>query len=276
MLPTKNPPALREADLIRAEWPAPAHVQAWVTTRAGGVSVAPFDALNLGLHVNDDAQLVMENRQRLSAFCQARGGHDLFWLNQVHGVSVASPECGQANAATNDCPAIDADASTTSELGRALVVMTADCLPVFFTDRVGSRVAVAHAGWRGLCAGVLEATVARFAEPSAVMAWLGPAIGPTSFEVGESVREAFINSDHLSAAMTDAAQVAAIEAAFAPTRPGHFLADLYRLARLRLANAGVTAVYGGGFDTFSESSRFFSYRREAITGRLASVIWLTK
>jgi hypothetical protein len=268
--------ALTASQLIRADWPAPAHVQAWVTTRAGGVSVAPFDALNLGHHVSDDALAVSENRQRLTAFCQARGSvGELQWLNQVHGIDVSEPArvtalahgaAAHAASKSASCHPVDADASSTTHPGLALVVMTADCLPVFFTDTEGLRVAVAHAGWRGLCHGVLEATAATFAREHSLMAWLGPAIGPASFEVGESVREAF-----LKAATHD--ELAATSAAFTQNKPGHYLADLYALARLRLMRAGVSAVYGGGLDTYSESSLFFSYRREAITGRLASVIW---
>ncbi|MEO6697789.1 MAG: peptidoglycan editing factor PgeF [Paraperlucidibaca sp.] len=267
---------LLESQLIRADWPAPAHVQAWVTTRAGGVSAAPFDALNLGRHVSDDPHAVNENRQRLTAFCQARGSiGELQWLNQVHGIDVLEPKQNAAVAQgavsyeaskKASCSLVDADASSTAHKGLALVVMTADCLPVFFTDTEGLRVAVAHAGWRGLCNGVLEATAATFAREHTLMAWLGPAIGPASFEVGESVRDAF-----LAAAKHD--EGIATRAAFTINKPGHYLADLYALARLRLMRASVSAVYGGGLDTFSESSRFFSYRREAVTGRLASVMW---
>lgn len=262
MFANKAAEPLDESQLIRADWPAPAHVQAWVTTRAGGVSQAPFSALNLGHHVDDQPEAVANNRQRLRDFCQARGSvGELQWLNQVHGTAVFKPssDSGSVHLA-------EADASVTSDAGVALVVMTADCLPVFFTDTRGERVAVAHAGWRGLCHGVLEATAATFAPEYGVMAWLGPAIGPKSFEVGEIVREAFIH------AATHTEQAATL-AAFIATTPGHYLADLYALARLRLQRAGVSAVYGGGFDTLRESSQFFSYRREARTGRMASVIW---
>lgn len=257
---------LNQTQLIRAEWPAPAHVQAWVTTRAGGVSTEPFDTLNLGHHVNDDPQAVADNRQRLTHFCHARGSRgELVWLNQIHGIDIFEP-CSSTTDGQNDCTPVNADASSTTCSGLALVVMTADCLPVFFTDTEGERVAVAHAGWRGLCSGVLEATAATFAPSKPLMAWLGPAIGPNSFEVGESVREAFV-------ALATNDELAATKAAFSANKPGHYLADLYQLARIRLLRVGVSAVYGGGLDTYSESSRFYSYRREAVTGRMASVIW---
>ena len=257
---------LDQSQLIRADWPAPAHVQAWVTTRAGGISTAPFDSLNLGHHVNDDAQVVAEKRQRLTGFCHARGSRgELIWLNQIHGIDVLEPRSSVLDE-QSACTPIDADASSTDHAGLALVVMTADCLPVFFTDIEGERVAVAHAGWRGLCNGILEATAATFSPEQSVMAWLGPAIGPNSFEVGESVREAFI-----ALAIDD--ELEATKAAFSANKPDHYLADLYQLARIRLLRAGVSAVYGGGLDTYSELSRFFSYRREAVTGRMASVIW---
>lgn len=261
---------LDASQLIRADWPAPAHVQAWVSTRAGGISAAPFDALNVGDHVGDAAEAVAQNRRQLTQFCQARGSiGELQWLNQVHGTSVFEPTPAPSapaslSAVTSSAPC--ADASSTTQAGLALVVMTADCLPVFFTNRDGSRVAVAHAGWRGLCHGVLEATAATFAASDTLMAWLGPAIGPESFEVGESVRDAFL------AAAYDRER-ATTEAAFVATTPAHYLADLYALARLRLLRGGVSAVYGGGCDTMRESSRFFSYRREASTGRMANVIW---
>lgn len=273
-------PILDESQLIRADWPAPAHVHAWVTTRAGGVSQAPFDALNVGLHVDDDRHAVLDNRRRLTAFCQARGSQGaLPWLNQVHGITVINDnQWPTADCAGNEPRCIDADASSTAQAGRALVVMTADCLPVFFTDSAGSRVALAHAGWRGLCAGIIEATAATFAPSQTLMAWLGPAIGSASFEVGDSVRMAFLDNaqayDVTHAAGRDDEQ-RATHAAFVATRPGHYLADLYALARLRLLRVGVSAVYGGNFDTYSESSRFFSYRRVSRTGRMASVIWRT-
>lgn len=242
---------LRAGDLLIPDWPAPVRVRACVTTRAGGCSSAPFASLNLGDHVGDDPQAVAENRRRLQALlgCQPA------WLSQVHGVSVVEADPAQV---------AEADASWSAAPGIACAIMTADCLPVLFCDRAGARVAAAHAGWRGLAAGVLESTVAALGCPAdQVLAWLGPAIGPQAFEVGAEVREAFV-SQHAGAA-----------AAFVPSaNPGRYMADLYHLARVRLAAVGVTAVYGGGLCTFSDAARFYSYRREPRTGRLASLIWL--
>ena len=240
----------RAHDWLRPDWPAPARVKACITTRSGGVSLPPFDSLNLGAHVEDDAVAVRKNRQRLIS----QLGCQPAWLSQVHGVAVVEAD-----------PAVvaEADASWTSTVGVAATVMTADCLPVLFCDRAGSRVAAAHAGWRGLAAGVLEATLDALAcAPEQVLVWLGPAIGPHSFEVGAEVRAAFVEV-HASTAC-----------AFVPSdNAGRFLADIYQLARIRLAARGVTAVHGGGLDTYSDP-RFFSYRRHSRSGRFASLIWL--
>ena len=250
------------AHVIRPDWPAPAHVHALVTTRHGGVSAAPFDSFNLGDHVQDDPAAVAANRAALEsalnviAPCAAP-----LWLRQVHGVTVVTPPLDPA-ARRHWVP--EADAAQTDHPGVPITVMTADCLPVFFTDLAGSRVAVAHAGWRGLCDGVLEKTAEHFVVPEQVLVWLGPAIGPASFEVGDEVRAAFMAHDP-----------AASEAFTAvPGRPGHWLGDLYQLARQRLARIGVTAVSGGGRDTLREQDTFFSFRRDGRTGRMASVIWL--
>lgn len=243
--------------LIRPQWPAPAGVAALCTTRAGGVSIAPFDSLNLGDHVGDDPAAVADNRQRLLEACP--GLHAIGWLQQVHGTTVVAADAAIVQTA---------DAQTTGQIGLGCAVMTADCLPVLFCDRAGRRVAAAHAGWRGLCAGVLEQTVAGFDEAGQVLAWLGPAIGPQSFEVGAEVRAAFLEQ-----AAPDQRDATAL--CFQPAgRPQHYLADLYRLARLRLAGVGVEAVYGGGLCTFREDTRFFSYRRATLTGRMASLIYL--
>lgn len=243
--------SLQVGDLLIPDWPVPARVRAVVTTRAGGVSAVPFDALNLGDHVGDDPAAVAENRRRLQALLGCRPA----WLSQVHGVTVVRADPAQV---------LEADASWSATPGIACAIMTADCLPVLFCDRAGARVAAAHAGWRGLAAGVLEASVAALGcPPGEVLVWLGPAIGPQVFEVGAEVREAFV-SRHAEAA-----------AAFVPsTNPGRYMADLYHLARIRLARVGVTAVYGGGLCTFGDAERFYSYRREPRTGRLASLIWL--
>jgi hypothetical protein len=237
-------------DWLTPQWPAPARVKACVTTRSGGVSQAPFDTFNLGEHVEDDPLAVAENRRRLIDLL----GCKPVWLRQVHGAAVAQAEPDEVR---------EADASWTATPGIACTIMTADCLPALFCDRAGTRVAAAHAGWRGLAAGVLEATLDALAvAPEDVLVWLGPAIGPQAFEVGSEVREAFV-----------AGHPQAIEAFGASVNPGRYMADIYRLARIRLAARGVTAVYGGGFCTHSDP-RFYSYRRAARTGRFASLIWL--
>ncbi|MQT42001.1 MULTISPECIES: peptidoglycan editing factor PgeF [unclassified Pseudomonas] len=232
------------------DWPAPAGVRACVTTRAGGVSVAPFDSFNLGDHVGDDPVAVAHNRHRLTHIFDVQPA----WLSQVHGVVVAPATPGQI---------AEADASWTATPGIACTVMTADCLPALFCDRAGTRVAAAHAGWRGLAAGVLEAAAQSLnVEPQDILVWLGPAIGPKAFEVGGEVREVFIKD------LPDAA------AAFVPSiNEGRYMADIYELARLRLARCGITAVYGGGFCTVTDP-RFFSYRRSSRTGRFASLVWI--
>lgn len=249
-----------ELVLVHADWPAPSHVHAVVTTRSGGVSESPWDSLNLGNHVEDDPLDVADNRARLQgAIRRIAACGSPQWLQQVHGVTVVEAE-PEEERRRQWVPA--ADAVTTMQAGLPCIVMTADCLPVFFTDRAGSRVAVAHAGWRGLVDGVLEATLQHFPDKAQVLAWMGPAIGPQKFEVGAEVRAAFM------------AQDAAAQACFQPgAADGKWLADIYALARQRLAAAGVTAVYGGDFCTVTDSARFFSYRRDGRTGRMASVIW---
>ena len=240
------------SDWLIPDWPAPAQVKACVTTRAGGVSLAPFDSLNLGDHVEDSPEAVLENRRRLTEVFHVWPA----WLRQVHGVNVveADPE-----------RIAEADGSWTSTPGIACTSMTADCLPALFCNRAGTRVAAAHAGWRGLAAGVLEATAESLqAEPADILVWLGPAIGPQAFEVGPEVREAFVQ------------QLPGTAQAFVPSRnPGKFMADIYQLARLRLAARGITAVYGGGFCTVNDP-RFFSFRCSPRTGRFASLIWLER
>ena len=237
-------------DWLTPDWPAPAWVKGCITTRSGGISAAPFDRFNLGEHVEDDPVAVTTNRQRLISQLGCKPA----WLRQVHGVAVVPAEPDEV---------LEADGSWTATPGVACSVMTADCLPVLFCDRAGSRVAAAHAGWRGLAGGVLEATLDALAvAPEEVLVWLGPAIGPQAFEVGAEVRDAFM-----------AVHPQAAEAFAASINPGRYMADIYRLARIRLAARGVTAVYGGGFCTYSDP-RFYSYRRAARTGRFASLIWL--
>ncbi|MCG9031138.1 peptidoglycan editing factor PgeF [Laribacter hongkongensis] len=238
---------------LTAGWPAPARVRTLVTTRDGGVSLAPYASLNLGQHVGDDPAAVAENRARLRACLPA----EPFWLNQVHGIGVQ-----EACADAPDVPP-DADAGFTRQPGVVCAVMTADCLPVLLTDRSGSVVAAAHAGWRGLCNGIIEATIARMAVPANdILAWLGPAIGPDAFEVGPEVRAAFMAHDPTAAS------------AFAAIPDDKYLADIYLLARQRLNVCGVTKVHGGDACTVTERERYFSYRRDGRTGRMASLIWL--
>lgn len=244
---------LQAEHLIFPDWPVPARVRAASTTRHGGVSSSPYDSLNLADHVGDDPARVAENRRRLAAVA----GYPIepAWLQQVHGKGVVAAETVRAPVA--------ADAAWTREPGRPCVVMTADCLPVLLCDRAGTVVAAAHAGWRGLAGGVIAATVARMdAPPTELLAWLGPAIGPDAFEVGAEVRAAFLELD------------AGNVACFRPSPAGRWLADLYDLARRQLQGLGVSVVYGGEFCTFGEAERFFSYRRENRTGRMATLIWL--
>lgn len=236
---------------ITPDWPAPANVRALITTRQGGISALPYASFNLGDHVGDDPQSVAQNRADLTACLPAEPA----WLAQVHGTVVLD--------AANVIGAPQADASVARLPGVVSVVMTADCLPVLLCDRAGTVVAAAHAGWRGLLDGVLERTVEAMAPASGLMAYLGPAIGPTAFEVGDEVRRAFV------------AHSAQAAAAFRPgANAGKWLADLYLLARQRLQLAGVDAVYGGQDCTYSDAERFFSYRRDGVTGRMASLIWL--
>ena len=244
---------------ILPDWPAPANVGALATTRSGGHSAAPFDSLNLGDHVDDAPEKVAANRAELQNLLGETV--DCQWLRQVHGTQVAELE----NAGEVAREVIEADASMTRTTGVACLVMTADCLPVLFCDRAGTVVAAAHAGWRGLVDGVLEQTINSMAvEPEQLMCWLGPAIGPQAFEIGPEVRAAFV-----------AAQPEA-EAAFELSDPTteRWLADIYQLARLRLNRTGITAIYGGGLCTHTDVERFFSYRRDGRTGRMASLVWL--
>lgn len=239
-------------EVLIPDWPAPIGVRAVQTTRLGGGSVAPWDSLNLGDHVGDDPSRVLANRTRL----RNRLPGEPFWLKQVHGTRVVE-------AVPGGSAPIEADAAFSRQTGVVCVVMTADCLPVIFCNRAGTVVAAAHAGWRGLQAGVLESTMAAMGEsPGEMLAWLGPAIGAACFEVGDEVRAAFIGND------PEAAE------AFVPAQPGKWLADIYCLARLRLRAAGVLSVHGGGLCTVSDSKRYFSYRRDGVTGRMATLIWL--
>jgi hypothetical protein len=235
-----------------AEWAVPAKVGTLITTREGGVSAPPYATLNLAQHVGDDPAKVVENRARL----QAQLPSEPVWLNQVHGINVV-----EADKIGQTVP--DADASISRTPGVVCAVMTADCLPVLLTDIDGTVVGAAHAGWRGLANGVIEATVAAMDVPTErLVAYLGPAIGPDAFEVGVEVVEAFMPCDPIC------------EQAFISVLDGKYLANIYTLARHRLAHLGIETVYGGNFCTVIDRQRFFSYRRDGTTGRMASCIWL--
>jgi YfiH family protein len=246
-----------------------------MTTRRGGVSVAPWDSLNLGVHVGDSKAAVLENRRRVRE--AGKLPSEPVWLDQVHGTAVMPLDDYHALAAMlGERPR--ADASVTSRAGLVCAIQVADCMPVLFAARDGSAVGAAHAGWRGLAGGVLEATVgAMEVPPSELIAWLGPAIGPKHFEVGDDVVEAFSGSAAPEyRAQTRAAFVtrAAGQSAGATQSPGKWLCDLYAIARLRLAAIGVTNVTGGGLCTVADAPRFYSYRRDGQTGRMAALIWL--
>ncbi len=236
-------------------WPLPPQVYAAQTTRSGGISLAPYATLNLASHVGDDPAHVQTNRRLLREHLALPG--EPLWLEQVHGTEVYV--ASSANAPTHPPRA---DAAYTDQPGVALAVLTADCLPVLFASRDGTEIAAAHAGWRGLHAGVLEATLNTFKNPpEEIIAWFGPAISQAAFEVGDEVRTAFIQHD------------SAATHAFTPSpRTGHWQADLYQLARLRCHAAGVHNIHGGELCSFSDP-RFYSYRRATPTGRMASLIW---
>lgn len=238
---------------IVPQWPAPNAVRALSTHRSGGASTASYASLNLGDHVGDSPKAVAENRRRLAA--AAALPSEPQWLTQVHGTTVADLDA--------PAPLGPADACFTRSLKQVCAILTADCLPILFAADTGDSVAAAHAGWRGLAGGVIEATVSALGVPPArLMAWLGPAIGPQHFEVGAEVREALLTAD------------LAAEAAFTSNSRGRFMADLAALARRRLAALGVDRVYGGGQCTFAERERYFSHRRDGVTGRQATLIWL--
>ncbi len=247
------------SDWIVPDWPAPLNVKALFTTRNGGVSGGKNEAyatLNLGCHVNDDLSDVSKNRALLSTRLPAAPK----WLKQVHGTTILCLDDEETS--------LQGDAALSRTVGTVCAVMVADCLPVFLCDRAGTTVAIVHAGWRGLAASIVEKTVAEMGkDQTEIIAWLGPAIGPKCFEVGEEVREVFVDYDSQSSP------------AFVPQQGRNgdkWLADIFQLARLRLASAGVTAVFGGDVCTYSDPSRFFSYRRDGDTGRMAALIWLSE
>lgn len=243
-------------DLIVPDWPAPANVHALFTTRVGGFSSGVYKGLNLGSHVQDDFDVVIKNRTALKDFIQLK--QEPVWLNQVHGTEVYSAEKNVSEIPT-------ADAAVTHVPLLPLTVMTADCLPLLFCNMNGTVVATAHAGWRGLCHGVIENTLDSMnVSQDEILVWLGPAIGPSAFEVGSDVKDAFLQCDPKA------------ERAFQPSNQvGKYLANLYELARLRLEAKGVTHIYGGDHCTFTDCDRFYSYRRDGQTGRMAGMIWLS-
>lgn len=255
---TRNPlPKPRITDsrsIIRPDWECSANIQACVTTRIGGLSAAPYDQLNLGDHVNDDPQRVSHNRALLKS--QLELPAEPVWLQQVHGTRVVD--------AAEVKSGVSADAAFTAQDNTICAVLTADCLPVFFCTEDGSTVAVAHAGWRGLAAGILQTTATALQTSSAqILCWLGPAIGPHAFEVGGEVRETFISQQDAAAA------------AFIKTSEDHWLADIYTLARIQLKSMGISRISGGEHCTFTDAERFYSYRRDGVTGRMASLIWMS-
>ena len=247
---------------LTPDWAAPRSVRAAFTLRRGGVSAAPFDSLNVAAHVGDDSQAVAENRRRLRD--GLRLPQEPAWMEQVHRTEVLDLDLSDL-AARAASSSVAADAALTRRAGRVCVVQVADCLPVLFAARDGSAVAAAHAGWRGLAAGVLEATVKSLAvDPGGLLAWIGPGIGPAHFEVGDEVRGAFLAHDNAAAA------------AFSINTRGRWQCDLPLLARARLAALGIAAVTGGTWCTYADASRFFSFRRDGRCGRMAAVIWLAE
>lgn len=248
--------------ILPAGWPAPPGVVAFTTLRFGaGASEIPFNRFNLGLRSGDDVRTVSANRNELIQRCGLPDAPH--WLQQVHGVAVRRFDAGDV-APLDGAPEPEADASVTSDPDVVLAILTADCLPVVFAAKDGGEVGAAHAGWRGLVAGVLENTVAAMrAAPQDLVAWLGPAAGPQAYEIGAEVFDAFVSRD------------ARAEAAFAPTRPGHWKVDLYALARQRLVDAGIAQmdIHGGGLCTIDDTKRFFSHRRDQRTGRMATLVW---
>lgn len=244
-------------------WKMPGGVEALITTREEGVSKPPFDSFNLGSHVGDQPQYISQNRAKLRQFLPA----EPLWLNQIHGVEVSTPNKRFTN------PGIPtADASVSNQSNEVLCILTADCLPVLFASKDGSVVGAAHAGWRGLCAGVLENTIKEMLVLSPhlgaaeLIAYLGPAIGPQAFEVGEDVKKAFQESG-----------IPIEPEDFIPlsNKPGKYLANLYSLAKSRLRSMGIEEILGGDKCTFNNKAQFFSYRRDGVTGRFASLIWLS-
>ena len=240
--------------VFNAEWPAPANIKTLISTRKGGVSKGPFSSLNLGDHVNDNIDDVVANRNLITAFLPAAPT----WLSQVHGTNVI-----ELTSSTKIPGTPVADGSFSKESNQVCCVMTADCLPVLLCNEQGTQVAAVHAGWRGLLDGIIEQAIDKFDSSDQLLAYLGPAIGPNAFEVGNEVQQAFCEQDHKA------------ENAFKfSSNQGKWLADIYQLARIRLNNKGVAGIYGGDFCTVRDVEQFFSYRRDGQTGRMASCIWM--
>jgi len=239
--------------IIRPHWPAPANVHALATLRTGGYSRGPHASFNLAAHTEDDPEDVRKNRDLLREYFNLPS--EPVWLQQVHSNRIV--EAGSGAGET------EADGSWTATVGPVCAVMTADCLPVLICNRNGSKVAAAHAGWRGLHAGVITNVVNMLeSDPAELLVWLGPAIGPQAFEVGAEVLRLFAESNSENAS------------AFKQTDDEHWLCDLYQLARVELSGLGIRSVFGGDECTYTDQQRFYSYRRDRITGRMASIIWL--
>ncbi len=241
------------AEYLRPQWSAVDGVGAAFTLRSGGISGAPYDSFNLGAHVGDAPEAVAHNRTVLQEDLSLP--REPLWLQQVHGTQIVDADLAAAQTPPRG------DGAITREFGPVLAVLVADCLPVLFAARNGSAVGVAHAGWRGLAAGVLEATVKALAGNGPLQAWLGPAIGPGHFEVGEEVRAAFLAHDPRDAA------------AFVANARGRWQCDLHALARARLQALGIEPVHADAGCTYSQPQRFYSYRRDGATGRMAALIW---
>jgi YfiH family protein len=252
-------------NIIKPVWPAPASIHSLVTTRQAGSSSSPYDSLNLGDHVGDEPSCVVANREALRKYLPAKP----LWLKQTHSIAVSTPK---TRLEFSSRP-LEADAAVSNIPNDVLVILTADCLPVLLTSADGKVIGAAHAGWRGLCDGILENTVSEMlklgdqSSAADLMVWMGPAIGPESFEVGQDVVGRFAESS-----------IHDMKKCFVPiaNKPGKYLADIYQLARERLMTVGVNAIFGGDLCTVQDRERFFSYRRDGVTGRFASLIWISK
>lgn len=246
--------------LIEPDWPAPSRVKALITTRQGGVSEAPYDSNNLGLHVDDAEEAVLTNRQLLAQACNKN--LDFQWLSQIHGNEVLTLE----NEAVDESR--QADAIYTQQKNIACGVLTADCLSVFFCDESGSEIAVAHAGWRGLAGGVLQKTIDKFqSDVSNLLVYLGPVIGPCHFEVGDEVKQTFLDLDIQEISNQEAILF------YESENTGKWMADLYAIAKIILTSRGISKIYGEPICTYCEFDQFYSFRRDGVTGRFASIIW---